>query len=101
MSGRDDWAPIETAPKDGTAVLVFFANLERTDAAGNKATMGALRDWVERIEVAFYVNRRWCESGTGHDMFEHWRDPSDLPTHWMPLPPPPALEQRKPARVAL
>jgi hypothetical protein len=64
-----DWQPIETAPKDGTRILVFE------------------KIWPE-IVVA-----EWDE-GTGHH--PGWRvypnteslDTCD-PTHWMPLPEPP------------
>jgi hypothetical protein len=55
------WEPIETAPRDGTLILVC--------RAGDK-------DWPLRC-------RRWQDS--------HWRgwDAEDA-THWMPLPAPPA-----------
>lgn len=56
-----EWRDIETAPKDGTLVLLGCAK----DA-----------DWPLRC-------RRWQES--------HWRGwDSEGATHWMPLPDPPS-----------
>lgn len=86
-----EWQMIETAPKDGTAVLVYFSRAEWCDQHGEKVEMGEIRDYVERTEIGFYQDGTWRESGTGHDMFESWRDETQLPTHWMPLPAPPAM----------
>lgn len=59
-----EWRPIETAPKDGTKLLLW---------AGN-AVVG---QWYAKV-VGTPV---WSVSWNG-DEFE--------PTHWMPLPEPPA-----------
>jgi len=57
------WQPIETAPKDGTSVLVY--------------------------DEGIIVISHWI--GESDDMLGWWdngiMDPS--PTHWMPLPEPP------------
>jgi hypothetical protein len=82
------WQPIETAPKDGP-VLLYFANRKFHHPDGTPASMGEVRGYVERTEVGFCENGEICESGTGHDVFEEWRGPENLPTHWMPLPEPP------------
>lgn len=60
------WRPIETAPKDGTRILVF--------ADGHPETMRYRADRSEAFP--------WMDDG-GHSS---WR--ADIPTHWMPLPPP-------------
>lgn len=66
-----DWQPIDTAPKDGTRILVYSQSLY----------------WL----VAFF--------GGDHDRPGHlsqWRSAWDAewlartPTHWMPLPDPPS-----------
>lgn len=74
-----EWQPIETAPKDGKAVLIC--------SPGN------------RVAVAFYgdeafIGNGWhvtvpCMGGwgSGSDTHIHW--PEDQPTHWQPLPEPP------------
>ncbi len=63
------WQPVETAPKDGTVVLVWT----RTGP-----------------HLAAYLGRRpegWMEKDGSYLLTE---DTTGLPTHWMPLPVPPA-----------
>jgi hypothetical protein len=71
------WEPIETAPKDGTHVLVY-------------ARLGH-NGKVRRSRHGCFVNVAHFEPSWG------WlTSPSDYqikPTHWRPLPAPPALEQ--------
>lgn len=64
------WQKIETAPKDGTWVWVFWPT----------AT------WPESSPRDIYCVAQWAD--------DRWVDADDfreftLPTHWMPLPPPP------------
>lgn len=73
-----DWQPIETAPKNGTAVWV--------------ATAGAMRVafWKDGPQYEY----RGSVGGGWRDWFayEHPRATHDLqftPTNWMPLPAPP------------
>jgi hypothetical protein len=66
-----DWQPIETAPKDGSLILLYFE-----------------RVYGDSIEIAGWFpfglqskNRkehRWRRS--------RWEEVYDGPTHWMPLP---------------
>lgn len=65
------WRPIETAPKDGTPLLLLWP-----DAAEKMAVMW----WDEYVE-------NWLGY---YDGINPGYQP---PTHWMPLPPPPAGEQ--------
>lgn len=58
------WLPIETAPKDGTRVMVFRMH------------------YLEDIAVCFYSNSQKEWVPVNGSVF-----PSG--THWMPLPPPP------------
>jgi hypothetical protein len=65
----DPWMPIETAPKDGTAVLGYFPSR---------------RGYVASQE---FVPIHW--SGWGGGVWENSTSggrPVDKPTHWMPLP---------------
>jgi hypothetical protein len=66
-----EWQPIETAPKDGTRLLVWANNLWREPAIAYWSRSGPLNPpcWVG-----------------GHCHVGH----IDQPTHWMPLPTPPA-----------
>jgi len=61
-----EWQPIETAPKDGTTILVYLANGDVHTAYGHFYNKG--HDF------------EWAQYG-GYETY--------LPTHWMPLPPPP------------
>lgn len=63
-----EWQPIKTAPKDGRLILYATA------------------DWVS-------VGRWNSEVDQWREINNHWTDTwggEDFPTHWMPLPAPPA-----------
>lgn len=60
------WRPISSAPKDGTAVLVWDATPHHPD--GGRAT------------VVHWNLREWSEWGPGSASYA---------THWQPLPSPP------------
>ncbi len=65
-----EWQPIETAPKDGTRILV--ARIGRNESGKD------LGIW-------------WACTGHWSDHYKNWNDgiePCGLcgPTHWMPLP---------------
>lgn len=76
------WQPIETAPKDGTSVLLC----KEIDADGNPI------DWSEDLKTAqvFVQVAAWWEDcwvvycSLIEDPLLHFE-----PTHWMPLPDPP------------
>jgi hypothetical protein len=67
------WQPIDTAPKDGTRVLI------------------ALWAWNQPNTERLYYWAEFCEG--------EWCEPDNLdiqyfaPTHWRPLPPPPGEQQ--------
>lgn len=59
-----EWRPIETAPKDGTAILVW-----RAHEPGRE---------LRRMGIDMWVGGCW------------WNSRRDMqPTHWQPLPAPP------------
>lgn len=60
------WQPIETAPKDGTDILVGFAHQDRPSVV-----VGWFDKWAE------YDSQNVLKGN---------------PTHWMPLPPPPEAD---------
>jgi hypothetical protein len=76
-TGVVGWQPIETAPKDGTRILVFDDDGEvlptRFARWTHPFTEDALAGFVTGWNSEFNVPESWCS-----------------PTHWMPLPPPPA-----------
>jgi hypothetical protein len=72
-----EWMPIETAPKDGTAILLA------TDSGGV---------WIGKYmpvyQSGFAPRNPWFSLMLNHDYHGGLRG-AFLPTHWMPLPPPP------------
>ena len=65
-----EWQPIETAPKDGTVILV----------CGNNAR------GVYYVTDAKWSCGAWCLFDCAEDSHTY---PSDYHTHWQPLPTPP------------
>ncbi len=72
-----DWYPIETAPKDGTEII-YSGKYE-----------GAA--WVS---VGRWTDQGWYDINI--DSSDHYGH-AEYPTHWMPLPQPPA---ESPARTS-
>jgi hypothetical protein len=73
-----DWQPIETAPTDGTNVLI---------AEVSRGSLG---------EAYYDYNadqKRWYWANTGAGDYPDPHEPS--PTHWMPLPAPPAPSNKR------
>ena len=72
LKAENEWRPIETAPKDGTVFLGY--------------KRGQFR---ECYKVPRDDCDMWCFGGTSgaDDLF-----PNIKPTHWMPLPKPPAID---------
>ena len=68
----DKWMTIDSAPKDGTRVLVWSPGLEQV----------FLAEWTEIFDDA----GQWMPEYAEVPMLD---EPEDHPTHWMPLPPAP------------
>lgn len=70
------WQPIETAPKDGTAILIWQPDKKK----------GLSQD-DNRYAIGYW---RVAEGGWGN------RNSAEVnPSHWMPLPEPPVTETLK------
>lgn len=71
----DDWKPIETAPKDGTRILLFQRGKVVCGSWDEQPLNSKPKPfWShDRIRVFGVTDAR-----------------ENPPTHWMPLPPPPA-----------
>ena len=63
---KNGWLAIETAPKDGTHVLVYVPPLRQAGTA-------------KYLRAFNTTGVQWWSVGSG----------ACLPSHWMPLPPPP------------
>jgi hypothetical protein len=70
------WQPIETAPKDGSYVLI--ANMHGAWVA----------KWHPIFVSGFRPSTPWASMMLNHDHIEK-TGRYDPPTHWMPLPAPP------------
>jgi hypothetical protein len=87
-----EWQTMETAPVKDMPVIVYFSKRKFYRSNGKAVSFGEVRDYAEMVELGYYEKGEWSFAGTGHDMFESWRTPDQLPTHWMPLPPAPATQ---------
>jgi hypothetical protein len=77
----DEWQPIETAPKDGTVVILFNDENDEND------------DW-SKISVGVFDHSIWhCIYSLQTEFGEFGMDTfvDCMPTHWRPLPNPPLL----------
>ncbi len=79
------WKPIETAPLDGTAILVM-----RDIWPGTKSGRAEECDATNTYVVAWWQNEN-ADSGAWTCYMDMILDPECpiVPTHWMPLPWPP------------
>lgn len=85
------WQPIETAPKDGTHIMLT-----------NGITVA--QGWWEHQEPYVHEKRdiegRYIDQDE-HDGFDDWLDCTGGmkpdPTHYMPLPPAPAMQAKEPS----
>lgn len=66
------WRPIETAPRDGSGILAFWGADTRCDERS--------------YGVIVFVNGEWTNP-------DNYSVTYGEPTHWMPLPEPPAGER--------
>ena len=80
------WRPIEELPHSDTVGILLNIRMVWEDMKGNPVSFGPVRDFAERLEIAFFKDGEWWEAGTGHSVFNDWRHDEYLPTHWMPAP---------------
>lgn len=73
------WMPIESAPKDGSAILLYFPHRDLV-IRGSWDWQGE-GDWESGTQD-------WCDWNTDDDVVLQ-EDPTYAPTRWMPLPPTP------------
>lgn len=66
-----EWQPIETAPKDGTNILIAYRDGYFGDMVVTKAAWDEDKEKWDKLFSNEYIK--------------------DIPTHWMPLPKPPTV----------
>ena len=84
VSHDGGWLPIESAPKDGTAILGGSINHECREVVCWQDGVPSGSQWREGGPNE--PEEGWVNDGMVKDRFyanPHWF------THWMPLPPPP------------
>jgi hypothetical protein len=77
------WQPIETAPRDGTRILVSFGDMGVWQVSW---TEPAYDDWMI-----------WCVDDNKHGPYAlrgYAATGPRAPTHWQPLPAPPTSETK-------
>ena len=65
------WQPIETAPRDGTTMFVWWPH------------------WYHFPLLAYVAHHQWHLPDSSQPVGEQHVDDDHGPTHWMPLPPAP------------
>lgn len=93
-----DWMDIESAPRDGTPVLIHYKNklgkgrtIKAMFAAKHCIEQHSDSDFYDYDEErdAYYMPEGWYECMDNWDDLAYVFVNEGEPTHWMPLPPPP------------
>ncbi len=84
LEQKKEWRPIETAPKDGTLVLVI--NGEKGGYLTEPCQIG-----TAFFGLASYEDEAWSFEWKSNACCDEVS--SYIPTHWMPLPKPPILKK--------
>ncbi|MEG3086143.1 hypothetical protein [Sphingomonas sp. PB4P5] len=85
-----DWQPIETAPKDGTIVLLWACDEDEWDDAHDEPRDPERCWYPARVSVQKHI--WWIAGGMMRQL--------KGATHWMPLPAPPATLEHAAAEAA-
>jgi len=83
-----EWQPIETAPKDGTPIILFGGRVTAGHWEAERWPVsaeyhGSTGEYLGQFETGECIEAWWYSEDGGFDS-------ESQPTHWMPLPPPPA-----------
>jgi hypothetical protein len=83
-----EWQPIETAPKTGIKVILFYLNR-------NNLARTVMARWLTDEQAAETDADDVGLEGGWYECIDNWNDYTEVaihegePSHWMPLPPPP------------
>jgi hypothetical protein len=82
LRAEAEWRPIESAPRDGTAILLW-------DASKNVVVSGCWHNEPEHDSPINGYEPGWAWWVSDEDTVMWDGGPDDIPTHWLPLPSPP------------
>ncbi|SDQ98449.1 hypothetical protein SAMN05519103_00307 [Rhizobiales bacterium GAS113] len=91
------WQTIESAPKDGTEIILYHPpEIHEGKPYPHRVTCGAWIEWEETIPeyhstTGEYLGRSVQGGGASWSSWDGGFREESPPTHWMPLPSPPAL----------
>jgi hypothetical protein len=72
-----EWKPIESAPRDGTKIIVFVPDAKYHEQVGEASWLDSYEEW------------RWANNSCSCC----WGEMAGKPVMWQPLPPPPTGEK--------
>ena len=75
---KDDWLPIETAPRDGTAIILWNGLTGFSSTVGVGYWTNAIKYREDLCRADEPASFRWSSDGNKNGM--------TLATHWMPMP---------------
>lgn len=91
---RNAWQPIETAPRDGTTIILWNGNSGLKD----RVVVGAYDE--DSVHPWRFLNNPFPLTRYGHDKDSTTGGMGNSflsePTHWMPMPPAPSDQQETP-----
>ena len=88
---HDGWVSVDTAPKDGTKILLLLED-DRIESGR----------WIEKEEdqvdsmghdAGWITDSGWTFPGRSFGNPDYYSEPCNTPAHWKPLPAPPTTEK--------